>query len=81
MVNILGDSWFSNAKSAREKIDTLEPSWNMAFGHANLKLHLYGKHEPRQGRKMGHFTVIGNDVDAALNTALIARNQLNIATY
>jgi len=81
MVNILGDSWFSNAKSAREKIDTLEPAWNMAFGHANLKLHLYGKHEPRQGRKMGHFTVIGKDADAALNTALIARNQLNIATY
>jgi 5-(carboxyamino)imidazole ribonucleotide synthase len=81
MVNILGDSWFSNAKSAREKIDTLEPEWNKAFGHANLKLHLYCKHEPRQGRKMGHFTVIGNDTDAALNTALIARNQLNIATY
>lgn len=81
MVNILGDSWFSNAKNAREKNDALEPAWNKAFWHANLKLHLYGKHEPRQGRKMGHFTVIGNDADEALNTALIARNQLNIATY
>jgi 5-(carboxyamino)imidazole ribonucleotide synthase len=68
MVNILGDSWVNN----------LEPAWNKAFEHANLKLHLYGKHEPRKARKMGHFTVIGNDAKAVLNTALIARSQLNI---
>lgn len=73
MVNILGDSWF-----ARHNNDALEPAWNKALSHANLKLHLYGKHEPRKGRKMGHFTVIGNDLDAALNVALIARSELNI---
>lgn len=78
MVNILGDSWFSSTKSAREKNDALEPAWNKAFSHANLKLHLYGKHEPRKARKMGHFTVIGNDAKAVLNTALIARSQLDI---
>ncbi len=68
MVNILGDSWVNN----------IEPAWNKALAHANLKLHLYGKHEPRAARKMGHFTVIGNDTKAVLNTALIARSQLNI---
>jgi 5-(carboxyamino)imidazole ribonucleotide synthase len=73
MVNILGDSWFAGAKN-----DVLEPAWNKALEHAQLKLHLYGKHEPRKARKMGHFTVIGKDVDTALNTALVARNQLNI---
>jgi len=73
MVNILGDSWYSVAKK-----DALEPAWNKALEHANLKMHLYGKHEPRKARKMGHFTVIGKDLDAALNTALVARNQLNI---
>ncbi len=73
MVNILGDSWFS-----REKTSALEPAWNKALSHANLKLHLYGKHEPRKGRKMGHFTVIGEDMQAVLNTALIARSELNI---
>ena len=68
MVNILGDSWVNNA----------EPAWAMALTHAKLKLHLYGKHEPRKGRKMGHFTVIGKNKQAALNTALIARSELRI---
>lgn len=73
MINILGDSWF-----AGEKNTALEPAWNKALAHANLKLHLYGKHEPRKARKMGHFTVIGKDAKAVLNTALIARSELHI---
>lgn len=68
MVNILGDSWVNNK----------EPAWQRAFAHTNLKLHLYGKPDARQGRKMGHFTVIDKDQKAALNTALIARGELNI---
>ena len=77
MVNILGDSWFAN-NSLEAKGNALEPLWNKALSHANLKLHLYGKHEPRKARKMGHFTVIGKDLDAALNVALIARSELHI---
>ena len=73
MVNILGDSWFTNSNK-----DALEPSWILACSHANLKLHLYGKHEPRKARKMGHFTVIGKNKQTTLNTALIARSELNI---
>ena len=73
MVNILGDSWFAEGRS-----DGLEPAWNKALSHANLKLHLYGKYEPRKARKMGHFTVIDKTTKAALNTALIARGELNI---
>jgi 5-(carboxyamino)imidazole ribonucleotide synthase len=72
MVNILGDSWYD------AKNDVLEPAWNKALAHKNLKLHLYGKHEPRKARKMGHFTVIDKKLDAALNVALIARSELNI---
>ncbi|MES2502036.1 MAG: 5-(carboxyamino)imidazole ribonucleotide synthase [Pseudomonadota bacterium] len=72
MVNILGDSWVNNA----------EPAWAKALAHNNLKLHLYSKEQPRKARKMGHFTVIGRlkaqDKQALLNTALIARSQLNI---
>jgi len=68
MVNILGDSW----------IDGQEPPWHLGFAHDNLKLHLYGKAAPRKGRKMGHFTVIGKDKDAVLNTAKIARGELHI---
>ena len=73
MVNILGDSWFANAK-----IISAEPAWNNALSHANLKLHLYSKHEPRKARKMGHFTVIGKNKQAVLNVALIARSELKI---
>ncbi len=68
MVNILGDSWLNNA----------EPAWDKALAHSNLKLHLYSKEEPRKARKMGHFTAIGQDKHAVLNTALIARSELNI---
>ena len=82
MVNILGDSWFAHTNVDEEKINALEPAWNKALEHANLKLHLYSKHEPRISRKMGHFTVIGRlkeqDKHLILNTALIARSQLHI---
>ena len=77
MVNILGDSWFVN-NSVGEKNTALEPAWHKALAHKNLKLHLYGKHEPRKARKMGHFTVIDKKLATALNTALIARSELNI---
>jgi 5-(carboxyamino)imidazole ribonucleotide synthase len=50
----------------------------LACSHANLKLHLYGKHEPRIGRKMGHFTVIGQNAKTVLNSAKIARSELHI---
>jgi 5-(carboxyamino)imidazole ribonucleotide synthase len=76
MVNILGDSWYAN--NIETKGNALEPAWILACRHANLKLHLYGKHEPRKGRKMGHFTVIGQDAKLALNVARIARSELNI---
>lgn len=73
MVNILGDSWFHG-----EKGTALEPAWNKAFQHGTLKLHLYGKQEPRVARKMGHFTMLGDKVDDVLNQALVARSELHI---
>ncbi len=81
-VNILGDSWFENSKKQatglKHSSAGLEPAWVLACSHVNLKLHLYGKREPRKGRKMGHFTVIGQNAKAILNTALIARSELHI---
>ncbi|WP_018986094.1 5-(carboxyamino)imidazole ribonucleotide synthase [Methylophilus methylotrophus] len=71
MVNILGDSWLYSGKQ-------VEPAWHIALAHDHLKMHLYGKHEPRKGRKMGHFTVIGNDAKTVLNAAKIARSELHI---
>ena len=68
MVNLLGDVWpGGNA-----------PDWNILFSYPRLKQHLYGKHEPRPGRKMGHFTVIGNELDEVVKVAMRARKEIGI---
>ena len=53
------------------------PDWAAACLVPAVKLHLYGKADPRPGRKMGHLTALGRDVDAALQTALEARAALS----
>ncbi len=58
MVNILGELWAQGT-----------PPWSLLFAEPEVKLHLYGKQEPRPGRKMGHFTVLGSTVEQALCTA------------
>ncbi|MGB8856110.1 MAG: 5-(carboxyamino)imidazole ribonucleotide synthase [Burkholderiales bacterium] len=59
MVNLLGDAW-RDGKLSSERI----------LAHPNVKLHLYGKREARPGRKMGHYTVLGKDVQTAEELAL-----------
>ena len=54
MVNLLGDVWYG-----QDAHHSHEPDWSKLFAQPDLKLHLYGKHHARPGRKMGHFTVIG----------------------
>lgn len=68
MVNLLGDVW----------PDGSDPDWNVLFAQPDLKLHLYGKHEARPGRKMGHFTVIGSDADVVLDAAMNARRNIGV---
>ncbi len=63
MVNMLGDLWL--------------PDWSGIFAQNNIKLHLYGKTEAREGRKMGHFNVLAEDVESALETAEGVFNALN----
>jgi 5-(carboxyamino)imidazole ribonucleotide synthase len=58
MVNLLGDLWAAG-----------EPRWGHVLRHPRAKLHLYGKTEARPGRKMGHFTVLADDVERALAIA------------
>jgi 5-(carboxyamino)imidazole ribonucleotide synthase len=64
MVNILGDAW-----TPREGEVSVQPDWTAILSEPAAKLHLYGKPVPRPGRKMGHFTVQGADVEAALRLA------------
>ena len=70
MVNLLGDSWFDGER-------VREPAWASLLAVPNLRLHLYGKHEPRRGRKMGHFTVLAPDRAGALDAASRARTALS----
>ena len=65
MVNLLGDLWLNG-----------EPDWAAALAMPDVKLHLYGKSDPRVGRKMGHLTALGDSVDEAAAKALAARDVL-----
>jgi len=65
MVNLLGDLWEHG-----------EPNWAAALDEPRAALHLYGKSEPRPGRKMGHLTVTADDPRVAAANALAVRSAL-----
>ena len=65
MANLLGDLWASG-----------EPDWAEACSFPEVKLHLYGKSEPRPGRKMGHLTALGATAAQARERVLAARLSL-----
>jgi 5-(carboxyamino)imidazole ribonucleotide synthase len=58
MVNVLGDVWAGGP-----------PRWDRALALPGVKLHLYGKAEPRPGRKMGHLNCMAGTADDALALA------------
>ena len=66
MINLLGDIWKNG-----------EPDWEGLLGDARAKIHLYDKGEARAGRKMGHFTLQGEDVDETLELAQVYFNKLS----
>lgn len=65
MANLLGDLWENG-----------EPDWAAACGFADVKVHLYGKAEPRPGRKMGHLTALADTPDEAARLVTAARDAL-----
>ncbi len=71
MLNVLGDVWFRHG-------DRREPPWREVLAVRGAKLHLYGKHEPRIGRKMGHVTCLGSTVERALERAVVVAAVLGI---
>ena len=72
MVNLLGDLWLDDSHTRRE------PDWAAVLRHPQAKLHLYGKSEPRRGRKMGHVTCLGASASEALAAARAIRGALRI---
>jgi len=65
MANLLGDLWYAG-----------EPNWPAACALPDVKLHLYGKIEPRPGRKMGHLTALAATAESAAQIVLLARENL-----
>jgi len=65
MANLLGDVWANG-----------EPDWQKALEFPNLKLHLYGKAEPRFGRKMGHLTAMAETAEKAVEIVKKAKASL-----
>ena len=66
MANLLGDLWQQG-----------EPRWSAACAFPEVKLHLYGKLEPKPGRKMGHLTAMAPTVEEAAKLVSEARRALS----
>jgi 5-(carboxyamino)imidazole ribonucleotide synthase len=65
MANLLGDLWADG-----------EPDWRAAAALPEVKIHLYGKAEPRPGRKMGHLVAFGDSAQEAAERVREARAAL-----
>ncbi|MGL5324084.1 MAG: 5-(carboxyamino)imidazole ribonucleotide synthase [Aeromonas sp.] len=68
LINLLGDLWQNGT-----------PDWAALLALPGLHLHLYGKGEPRPGRKMGHITVTGDDWPTVEERCRQARQLLGLA--
>lgn len=54
------------------------PQWSRDYDHAHVFPHIYGKRETRFDRKMGHITVVGDDLATVYKQAKEARAALSI---
>lgn len=75
MINLLGDLWFDGAGRQRE------PDWSAVLSLPGSHLHLYGKADPRRGRKMGHLTVTAADAAHARAVAIEAAAVLGLPAF
>jgi 5-(carboxyamino)imidazole ribonucleotide synthase len=65
IVNLLGDLWHGAAP----------PDAAAALAGGDARLHLYGKRDPRPGRKRGHLSAVGGSAADALRAAIDARER------
>jgi len=69
IVNLLGDIWLNaNAETG--------PRFDLALAVPGVRLHLYEKHVPRAGRKMGHLSAVGKTAEEAVQHVLDAKSKL-----
>ncbi len=74
MLNLLGDLWLPDGAT-----EPRDPDWGAVLALPGAHLHLYGKAEPRRGRKMGHLTVVAETAEAAADVAAQAGRALGAA--
>jgi 5-(carboxyamino)imidazole ribonucleotide synthase len=65
IVNLLGEVWLEGV-----------PDFAAALAVPDVRLHLYEKHTPRVGRKMGHLSATGATAEEALERVLEAKRRL-----
>ena len=65
MAQLLGRLWVDG-----------QPAWERALSDSGVRLHLYGKHDARPGRKMGHLTCVDSTPELSLKRVLDARDRL-----
>jgi 5-(carboxyamino)imidazole ribonucleotide synthase len=70
IANLLGDVWIGPDGEPRE------PRFDAALAVPGVRLHLYEKHRPRKGRKMGHLSAVGKTADEAVELVLRAEKLL-----
>jgi 5-(carboxyamino)imidazole ribonucleotide synthase len=69
IANLLGDLWLKDGQP-------IEPRFDAALAVPGVRLHLYEKHRPRKGRKMGHLSAVGKTADEAVALVLRAQDAL-----
>ncbi len=74
MLNLLGDLWWVGGA-----LQT--PPWDHVLALPGVHLHLYGKTEPRPGRKMGHLTVTAPQLEQAEAVAKKAAQYLGLPSF
>jgi 5-(carboxyamino)imidazole ribonucleotide synthase len=72
MANLLGDLWFCAGEPR-------DPDWAALLDYPEVRLHLYGKHAARPGRKLGHITAVSETAEQALMRVNAARSALQPA--
>jgi 5-(carboxyamino)imidazole ribonucleotide synthase len=72
IVNLFGEIWPTNNGAA--------PDFGAALAGRGVRLHLYGKHGARRGRKMGHLSAIGSSAAEALRIAREAGARVGAVT-
>ena len=68
MLNLLGDLWRNG----------VAPPWAKVLALSGTHLHLYGKTEPRAGRKMGHLNITGKTIADVRTTTKQAAKLLGL---